>query len=306
MPELPEVETVRRTLEPRLVGRRIVAVRVGDFPGVFGPASPEEMNTRVGGRVIVAVRRRAKYLLLELDDGAALMTHLRMTGSLEFAPAGTPPLRFERCAIVLDDGSEVRFCDQRKFGRVVALTAGEARQLERRFGPEPLSRHFTAAWLHGALARRRGKLKSVLLDQEFLAGLGNIYVDEALFRARLHPERSGADLTADEVRRLHRAIRTVLREAIERRGTTFSSYRDAEGNAGENQANLRVYGRGGRGGCPRCGCPLERIVVGGRGTSCCPRCQPRDPRSPRLRRVSQRGEGATGVTPSATDEQPGD
>jgi formamidopyrimidine-DNA glycosylase len=146
--------------------------------------------------------------------------------------------------------------------------------LDRRLGPEPLSPAFTAETLSAALARRPGKLKNVLLDQRLVAGLGNIYVDEALFRARLHPERSANTLTADEARRLHRAIRAVLRESLEHRGTTFSSFQDANGEAGAYGAALTVYGRGGRGRCPRCGSPLAKIVVGGRGTHFCPACQP--------------------------------
>ncbi len=202
------------------------------------------------------------------------MVHLRMTGQLAVVPHGEPPLRFEHLALALDDGQDVRFADQRKFGRVLHLLPEDVRRLERRLGPEPLSAGFTAERLGAALGRRPGKLKSVLLDQALLAGLGNIYVDEALWRARLHPLRAANGLTPDEVRRLHRAIRAVLREALEHRGTTFSSFQDATGEAGSNQGNLRVYGRGRDGTCARCGGPLERIVVGGRGTHLCPRCQP--------------------------------
>jgi formamidopyrimidine-DNA glycosylase len=273
MPELPEVETVRRTLSGPLIGRRIAEMRLSEFPGVIGSEPLQVVSARVCGRTVTRVRRRAKYLLLDLDDGTALMVHLRMTGHVAVVPAGTPPLRFEHLAIVLDDASEIRYADQRKFGRVLHLMPAEVRALERRFGPEPLGRQFTVAWLTGALRNRPGKLKSVLLDQEVVAGLGNIYADEALFRSRLHPERPANGLDIAETRRLHHAIRQVLREGVERRGTTFSSYRDATGAAGENQFNLRVYGQGGHGPCPRCGWPLARAVVGGRGTSFCPRCQ---------------------------------
>lgn len=273
MPELPEVETVRRTLSDPLVGRRIERVRLAQFPGVIGDGPPDRFAALVCGRTVTGCRRRAKYLLLDLDDGTVLVVHLRMTGQLGVERAGAPPLRFEHLALELDDGSELRFADQRKFGRVLHLEAEAARALEARFGPEPLESGFTAAWLERALARRPGKLKSVLLDQDVVAGLGNIYADEALFRARLHPERPANGLSPEEVRRLHRALRAVLSEGITHRGTTFSSYRDASGREGENQRNLRVYGQGGRGDCPRCGYPLERTVVGGRGTSFCPRCQ---------------------------------
>jgi formamidopyrimidine-DNA glycosylase len=219
------------------------------------------------------VRRRAKYLLLDLDDGTSLMVHLRMTGRLVVAPRDAAPLQFEHLTIELDDGRDLRFADQRKFGRVLPLLPEDVRRLEGRLGPEPLAPRFTAATLAAALARRPGKLKSVLLDQRLIAGLGNIYVDEALFRARLHPERTANGLSDHEVRRLHRAIRGVLREGLDARGTTFSSFQDATGAEGSNQRNLLVYGRGGNEACVRCGRRLERIVVGGRGTSYCPRCQ---------------------------------
>jgi formamidopyrimidine-DNA glycosylase len=273
MPELPEVETSRRTLEPLVVGRRIVGLRVGDFPGVLGGDDPVEVAARLAGSTIERVRRRGKYLLFDLDDDTTIEGHLRMTGQLVVQPAGAPPLRFEHLAIVLDDGQEIRFADQRKFGRVRHLPDGEADRLDARLGPEPLSRAFTAARLATALARRPGKIKSVLLDQRLVAGLGNIYVDEALYLARIHPERAANSLTEAEIRRLHRAIRAVLRAGIVRRGTSFSSYRDATGAAGENQRFLNVYGRSRGGRCPRCGGEIARIVVGGRGTHFCPTCQ---------------------------------
>jgi formamidopyrimidine-DNA glycosylase len=273
MPELPEVETSRRTLEPLVVGRRIAGLRVGEFEGVLGGDRAAEVIARIAGLRIERVRRRGKYLLLDLDDGTTIEAHLRMTGQLVVVPAGTPPLRFEHLAIVLDDGQEIRFADQRKFGRVRHLPVGATRRLDERLGPEPLSRGFTAARLGAALARRPGKLKSVLLDQRLIAGLGNIYVDEALFLARLHPERAANSLTDEEIRRLHRAIRAVLRAGIVHRGTSFSSYRDATGASGENQRFLNVYGQARGGRCPRCGGEIARIVVGGRGTHFCPGCQ---------------------------------
>jgi formamidopyrimidine-DNA glycosylase len=287
MPELPEVETVRRSLEGPLLGRVIRGIRVGLFVGVLGGATPEELAARTTGRRIVAVRRRAKYLLIDLDDDTALVVHLRMTGQVGVVAAAAPPLRFEHLAIELDDGNELRYADQRKFGRVLLLGREDVLRLERRFGPEPLARSFTAERLQTALSRRSGKLKSVLLDQELLAGLGNIYVDEALFRARLHPERPANTLTPSENRRLHHAIRAVLRDGVERRGTTFSSFQDATGREGENQHHLRVYGRQGL-PCLRCAYPLAKLTVGGRTTSFCPRCQkmPGDRRRLRMPRAA--------------------
>lgn len=275
MPELPEVETVRRSLAPLIVGRTIVGLCPAAFPGVMGEEEIQAVAARVVGREITAVRRRAKYLFFDLDDGTTLMVHLRMTGRLSVVDRSAPPQRFEHLAVELDSGRDIRFADQRKFGRVLHLAPDAVSLLERRIGPEPLARAFTADVLGARLARRPGKLKSVLLDQRLVAGLGNIYVDEALFRARLHPERRADSITPPEVQRLHRAIRAVLREGLDNRGTTFSSFQDANGEAGANQPNLRVYGRGTAAApCVRCGAPLQRIVVGGRGTHFCARCQP--------------------------------
>lgn len=275
MPELPEVETVRLSLEPAIVGRTILELRVGDFAGVVGEDDPTTVATRVRGRRFAGLRRRGKYLIADLDDGTALLIHLRMTGNLTHVVAGAPPERFEHLTIALDDGSELRYADQRKFGRVLHVPGSHVDALDTRLGPEPLSSRFSADVLAKALSRRSGKLKSVLLDQEFVAGLGNIYVDEALFRARLHPLREPGNLSPEEVKRLHTAIRAVLREGLTNRGTSFSSFRDGYGASGDNQNNLRVYGRGVAGDpCPRCGGPIVRLTVGGRGSHVCVRCQP--------------------------------
>lgn len=274
MPELPEVETVRRSLLDKIVGRRIHALRLTDFPGVLGADRAEHVQARVEGRQVARIRRRAKYLLIDLDDDTTIVIHLRMTGKLSVVPHDEPPLRFERLAIELDDGFDLRFSDQRKFGRVLHSQDDELARLEQRLGREPLEPEFSAAWLQERLLRRPGKIKAVLLDQGLIGGLGNIYVDESLFRAGIHPQRRANTLTADEVQRVHRAIRDVLRAAVAGQGTTFSSFADAEGNPGRYGGRLRVYGRGGKGPCPVCGAPLERIIVGGRGTSYCPRCQP--------------------------------
>ena len=274
MPELPEVETVRRSLIDRIVGHRIQSLRVGDFPGVLAGDRAEDVQARIAARVVEAVRRRAKYLIVELDDGTAIVIHLRMTGRLSVVDHDEPPLRFERLAITFDNGIDLRFSDQRKFGRVTHLLPDDVRRLEQKLGQEPLTRDFSAAWLAERLQRRPGKIKSVLLDQGLIGGLGNIYADEALFMAGIHPERRANTLTPDEVRRLHRAIRGVLRAAVDGKGTTFRSFEDAAGNRGRYGGKLLVYGRGGKSPCPTCGTPLVRIVVGGRGTSFCPTCQP--------------------------------
>jgi formamidopyrimidine-DNA glycosylase len=258
----------------KIVGQRISSLRVTDFPGVLAGARVEDVLARIEGRAVRGVRRRAKYLIIELDDDTAIVVHLRMTGRLSAVPREEPPLRFEHLAIEFANGLDLRFSDQRKFGRVIHVDGDDLSLLEQRLGREPLEREFTAAWLAERLQRRPGKIKAVLLDQGLIGGLGNIYVDESLFRAGIHPERRANTLTPEEIRRLHRAVRGVLRAAIDGRGTTFSSFEDAEGNRGGYGGRLLVYGRGDKGPCPRCGTPLVRSVVGGRGTSFCPHCQP--------------------------------
>lgn len=274
MPELPEVETVRRSLVDKVIGRRIDAVRLTDFPGVLGDQRLEDFQARVAGRTVAGIRRRAKYLILDLDDGTAIVVHLRMTGKLSAVPSSDCLLRFERLAIEFAGGLDLRFSDQRKFGRVIHVEGEDLVRLHQRLGLEPLTSNFTAAWFAEKLRRRPGKIKGVLLDQGLVAGLGNIYADEALFQAGIHPERPANSLSADESKRLHRAIRSVLRAAVDGKGTTFASFEDADGNRGRYGARLKVYGRGGKGVCPRCGTPLQRTVVAGRGSSLCPRCQP--------------------------------
>ena len=274
MPELPEVETVRRSLIDKIVGQRIRSLRVGDFPGVLADDRVEDVLARITGRAVRGIHRRAKYLIIELDDDTAIVVHLRMTGRLSAVPHEEPPLRFERLAIEFANGLDLRFSDQRKFGRVIHVQPAYLDRLEQRLGREPLERGFSAAWLEERLRRRTGKIKAVILDQGLIGGLGNIYADESLFRAGIHPERRANTLSAEEVRRLHRAVRGVLRAAVDGRGTTFSSFEDAAGNRGGYGGRLLVYGLGGKTPCPRCGTFLERTVVGGRGTSYCPRCQP--------------------------------
>lgn len=278
MPELPEVETVRRSLEPALVGRTITGLSVGAFEGVLGGMGVDQATATLVGRTVKAIRRRGKFLLVDLDDGSGIEIHLRMTGHLQLVAAGDPPIRFEHLAIHLDNGRDLRFADQRKFGRFIMHPGDPELGLKTKLGPEPLSPAFTAVVFAKALARRSAPVKSVLLDQKTVAGIGNIYADEALFLSRIHPLRSANTLTLKEIRSLHRSIRNVLRAGLEHRGTSFSSYRDANGNAGENQLHLLVYGRGRAGGpCPRCGRPLEHLVISARTSHFCPRCQPYEP-----------------------------
>jgi formamidopyrimidine-DNA glycosylase len=274
MPELPEVETVRRGLEPQLVGRAIVSVTPATFPGVMGVDGIDVAAARIVGRRIEALRRRGKYLLADFDDGAGLVVHLRMTGVLTCCDAGVPCERFHHLTLGLDDGRELRYADQRKFGRVLPASADDLARIDDSLGPEPLGESFTAAYLASQLGRRSAPVKAVLLDQSVIAGIGNIYADEALFRAGIHPAISARDVPSSRIRRLHRAIRDVLVEAIVHRGTTFSSYRDAAGASGDNQSRLEVYGRGRQGlPCYRCGQPLTTLVVAQRTSHICLTCQ---------------------------------
>jgi len=236
------------------------------------------------------VRRRAKTVLIHLDDGRVVTVALRMTGALIVAPAATPDDPYARVVFQLADGRQLRYRDVRKFGRIGLWEGGglRARQGWRiaegrapyrvgdifaRHGPEPLSRSFSSKRFAERLRHRSGRLKSLLLDQSFVAGIGNIYADEALWRAQLHPLRTADTLTDGEVRRLHRSIRSVLRQGVLNRGASFSDYVGADGEPGANAERLKVYRRTGE-PCLRCGRLISRIVVGQRGTHFCPGCQP--------------------------------
>lgn len=279
MPELPEVETVRRIVQKNVVGRTIERLRISEsFPCVLNSEGGIDPVTTLEGARIANVLRRGKYLLFELDSGLSIIVHLRMTGRLLVTDRHQPPVRFEHLAIELDNGKDLRFGDQRKFGRVTVVPPDSISALSARLGIEPLTPGFTPAWLHDALRRRPGKIKSVLLDQHLIAGLGNIYVDEALFLARIHPLTSARDLDFDDVDRLAGAIVSVLEAAIMNQGTTFATFENPYGESGSNAAFLKVYGKGRHGEvCTRCGTPLARAVVGGRGTTWCPSCQPARP-----------------------------
>jgi formamidopyrimidine-DNA glycosylase len=273
MPELPEVETIVRDLRPKLVGRTITGVRHCDWPKTVAPLDPAYFCAALGGETILDVTRRAKYILLHLSSGRVLAIHLRMTGALTTHPASHPAGKATRLIFQLDNGAELHFTDARKFGKVRLLTPDEVPAFLDSLGPEPLPDDFTLARFRALLAGRRAQLKPLLLNQRVLAGLGNIYADEALFLARIHPLRTAASLTEDETERLYHAIRQVLTQGIANRGTTISDYRDGSGDKGRNQEALNAYGQRDQ-PCPRCGTPIVRLVVGGRGTHICPACQP--------------------------------
>ncbi len=296
MPELPEVETVARDLQRWVAGATIVDATVTWGRTIRHPEPPERFVAEIGGATIQRVDRRAKTVLLHLDDGRVMTVALRMTGALIVADAGTADDPYARVVFRLSDGRELRYRDVRKFGRIGLWPGGglrsvgggrgsrsrRVRESGARFrigevfsghGPEPLSSTFTVERLAERLARRSARLKTLLLDQSFIAGVGNIYADEALWRARLHPLRAADTLDPRDVKRLHRAVRAVLREGIANRGSSFSDYVGADGEPGSNAERLAVYRRTDQ-PCYRCGTPIRRIVVGQRSTHFCPRCQP--------------------------------
>lgn len=281
MPELPEVETTATLLRPLLVGRTIEGVDVA-WRRSLGGRSTVSFRSAVAGARIAAVGRRAKFVVLGLErDGApggVVLVHLRMSGRLYVARRGAAADRWVRVVLRLDRG-ELRFVDVRKFGRMTFHR--DPGPVFERLGPEPLDEGFTTGWLRAALRARRRALKPLLLDQSFVAGLGNIYVDEALFRARLHPLRRSDRIPGPAADRLHREIRATLREAIAREGSSFDGfYRTPDGRPGSYQHQFQVYGRAGS-PCRVCGRTLARIVVSQRGTCFCTRCQP----APRASRI---------------------
>jgi formamidopyrimidine-DNA glycosylase len=273
MPELPEVETTARGLRPRLVGRRITSAGEVDWPNMLPNADAAELEAALPGKVVEAIDRRGKYLIIRLSSGAALVIHRKMSGNLVLQPPDSPRERHTHLVLTFDDSTELRFVDARKFGRIYyfASTAALDDFLAGRLGPEPLD-DLTPARLAALLRGRRRRLKSLLLDQTFLAGIGNLYADEALWSARLHPSRSGGSLKPAEIRRLALSIREVLERGIEHRGTSFSIYVDATGEPGVHQDFLQAYGRAGQ-PCARCTRPIERCVIAQRGTWLCPHCQ---------------------------------
>jgi formamidopyrimidine-DNA glycosylase len=295
MPELPEVETVARDLQRWVAGATIRDATVHWDRTIRHPQPAERFAAEIAGATIRRATRRAKTVLLHLDDGRVMTVALRMTGALIVTDPGTADDPYARVVFRLADGRQLRYRDVRKFGRIGLWPGGGLRSVGagrgarskrvaeggRRYrigevfsghGPEPLQRGFSAQRLAERLARRSAKLKTLLLDQSFIAGVGNIYADEALWRARLHPLRAADTLDEGEVRRLHRAVRQVLREGIANRGASVSDYVGADGEPGANAERLAVYRRTEQ-PCYRCGHRIERIVVGQRSTHFCPRCQ---------------------------------
>lgn len=269
MPELPEVETVKNEISPYIIGRRITGVRVMWQKLVREPTE-EEFIRRLAGQLITNVERRGKYLVISLASGDYWIIHLKMSGSLLVAPGTAEPPKYTQAIIDLDNGSRIFFRDPRKFGRMLLLKDRD--RLFRALGPEPLLPGFTPDVLARLAADRDTPIKAVLIDQARIAGIGNMYADEALWEARIHPLRPARSLTRGEIIRLYDAIRNVLTDAIRHKGASIVNYYRPDGSPGTAHDHFHVAHRGGA-ACPRCGTPIQRIVVRGRGTYFCPRCQ---------------------------------
>lgn len=287
MPELPEVETIRRGLEPHLVGSRIESIEILFTRSM--PANDQLLSEHVHGSLITSLRRRGKVMIIELSTGYSLLVHLKMTGQLILEEHGgdrfggghptrsmerTLPDRSTRAIIYLENGNRLFFNDQRKFGWIKLLKTSEVEQdsLLARMGVEPLSTDFTYSHFKERIVRRKSSIKAVLLDQSTVAGLGNIYVDEALHLAKIHPQRQASDLTEVELKRLHEAIITIIGIAIDQDGTTFRDYMNHRGEMGNYFEYARVFNRTGL-ACPECGATIVKLRVASRGTHVCPQCQ---------------------------------
>jgi formamidopyrimidine-DNA glycosylase len=272
VPELPEVETVRRQLAPVLEGRRLDRVEIRD-DRLTRPVDPTAVAASLAGERVARVERRGKYLIVRFESDRALLVHLRMTGGLTHVTDGAVDDPYVRAVVSLDDGSDVVYRDVRRFGTwIVTEVEHLLPYLSDRLGEEPLERGFTPSAFARQLAGRRAPVKAALLDQRTVAGVGNIYADEALWRARIHPLRPAGELDPAEIRRLRDAVRAVLEAGIERQGATLRDYRQPSGEQGRMQHEFRVYGRDGE-PCDRCGTPIDKIRVAGRGTWYCPQCQ---------------------------------
>jgi formamidopyrimidine-DNA glycosylase len=290
MPELPEVETVARGLRRTIVGRRILSVWLGKTDFIDDPAAVEQF---LPGRRIESVERYGKFMLLRLsasmtaqadgdrgepeEDGASLLVHLGMTGSLAPSLADQPAGKHTHVRMQLDDGRELRYTDPRRFGRIAHLAAGALAQVLSQFGADPLE--VSKQEFAQRLRSRKARIKALLLDQRVIRGVGNIYADESLWHAKIHPERLGSSLSAESAEHLRGELRKVLERAIAMRGSSISDFLDADGEPGDYQRHHHAYGRTGK-ACHRCKTPIRRAVFAGRSTHFCPKCQP----APRSRR----------------------
>lgn len=276
MPELPEVETVKRSLASKLIGLTIKKAIVR-MPKLLKLNSLEEFTKNIQDKDILALERRGKYLLFELSSNFLLIIHLGMTGQLVYQKEKALAEKHTHVIFKLDNQGELHYTDIRRFGRIILTTMENKNQISglKDLGPEPLGSDFTKEYLKNALGKKKSCLKALLLNQSLVAGLGNIYVDEALHQANLHPQKLGNNLSPEEVNKLYCAIKKVLKQGIENKGTSIKDYVDGEGKAGSNQENLWVYGRKGN-SCKKCGLPIEKIKVAGRSSFFCPKCQALD------------------------------
>lgn len=273
MPELPEVETIVADLRPHLVGRTIERCELA-FPTIVRHPEPEQFIDAVTGMRIESMGRRGKYILIRLSSDLLLVVHLGMSGQLRLVDPVAPLEKHTHAIFFLDDGKQLRYRDPRRFGRLLVGTqeALIAAKKMPRLGPEPIDEDYESEQLYRELHRRRAPLKAVLLDQKAIAGVGNIYADESLYRARLRPARLANTVSKQGARRLHDALRESLALAIANRGSSVDTYRDAWGKVGGQQEQLLVYGRGGE-PCFNCGRPLSSVRIAGRTTVFCRRCQ---------------------------------
>jgi len=273
MPEMPEVETIRRSLAVRIQGLTIKETTIKLARLIKWPTL-HEFSASIYGSTIIRLERRAKYLLFYLDNEKVLVVHLRMTGRLNYVSEGKPKDPYSRIIFHFTNGDSLEYADTRTLGTLYLMPATELNRIYGliSLGPEPLSDEFTFDYLLSLVLKRKGKIKSLLLNQKAIGGIGNIYADESLSLAGIHPERVACTLTVIEVEKLHSAINEVIKKGIEEGGTTFRDYRDADGNKGRFQQELTVYGRKGD-PCKTCGTDVMRTEVAGRGTHFCPNCQ---------------------------------
>ncbi|HHF98091.1 MAG TPA: DNA-formamidopyrimidine glycosylase [Candidatus Aerophobetes bacterium] len=273
MPELPEVETIRQDMINRVKGKRIVKVEVRNEKNIRFP-SPQEFKKRIEGRIIEDIKRRGKYLLVALDSGDFLVFHLKLTGRLLFFSEKEKEPDYVRIVFFFEDKTRLFFADIRGFADVHLLTREEMESLPaiKEMGPEPLSPDFTLDEFKKRIKSKKGRIKPLLMDQKVIAGIGNIYSQESLYRAKVHPEKNASKLTDKEIEAIYKSLLEVLEEAIKYRGSSVDAYLDLEGKEGGYVPHLKVYGREGE-RCLRCGAPIKKKKIGGRGTYFCDNCQ---------------------------------
>lgn len=273
MPELPEVETIREGLEKKVKGKRVSKIIIRSEKAIKAPSSPGEFIRKVEGRSLSEIRRRGKCLILELDSKDSLIIHLKLTGRLIYSSEGEE-FPYARVIFIFSDKTQLNFTDMRGFGGLWLVPNEEFTNFPflKSLGPEPLENDFTLAKFKELLEGKKSKIKSLLMEQTFIAGIGNIYSQEALFLAGIHPERNASMLIDSEVESLYNNLLAVLREALSYRGSSIDAYVDLNGKKGSYESHLRVYGRQEK-NCPRCGVLIRKIKVSGRGTCFCPACQ---------------------------------